>query len=766
MQLIHLAPRIQRPALQHWVEQLPADEPVGLVVDLAPNVKGWILQSLQPGSQSSRQELGDFLELDSAQQEVVARWFQAIDWLEQAPANFSERLTQWVTERRAGQLARQLGWATSAGAGQRWVAAGADLLRLAHEHQPRLCTFWLDEPAFFTADPSLIPQARLLRQLDTICAQELARLKGLELDSALLDGLAAASIPVEVGWLNHPDWTPTRILPQLAGPSQVLTVACSGKSQVVSLKSPRMWRRPGFLAEAFGELARMGLSVDLLATSQASVTLTLDPGQQALPEQQQQLSQRLDCQVDVLEDCATIHLVGTKIRQLLPQLGPALELFDEHPIHLVSQASSDVSLSFVVSEEQAERLLIPLHALLFGGGQESETYGPTYQQLRTRGGRPLPVVQSQPWWVECRETLLQQVQPGGTYCYHQPSLLQRAAEVCELRSIQQRFYALKANPHPDILALFVGQGFGLECVSPGELARAREATAQCLYTPNFVEPFEYQTAFQQGCKVTLDNLDALRRWPEIFTGQSLMLRLDSGTGTGHHKHVRTAGDSSKFGISAEHWPELARRLKEQRVEVLGLHCHAGSGITDAEHWVRTARFLDQVAEEHFPGAAVLNLGGGLGIPDRPGKQRLDFERLEQTLQAFLQLNSGRQLWLEPGRYLVAEAGVLLSRITQIKTKGQKRYLGLDVGMHTLIRPALYGAYHPIVNLSKLHEPPAWKVDVVGPICESGDVLGHDRWMPESEVGDVVLIANAGAYGASMASHYNLRAPAREVLLLA
>ena len=128
------------------------------------------------------------------------------------------------------------------------------------------------------------------------------------------------------------------------------------------------------------------------------------------------------------------------------------------------------------------------------------------------------------------------------------------------------------------------------------------------------------------------------------------------------------------------------------------------------------------------------------------------------------MHPGRQLWLEPGRYLVAEAGVLLARVTQIKQKGDKRYLGLEIGMNSLIRPALYGAYHPIVNLSRLHEPPTWKVDVVGPICESGDVLGHDRWMPATEVGDVLLIDNAGAYGASMASRYNLREPARELCL--
>jgi len=122
------------------------------------------------------------------------------------------------------------------------------------------------------------------------------------------------------------------------------------------------------------------------------------------------------------------------------------------------------------------------------------------------------------------------------------------------------------------------------------------------------------------------------------------------------------------------------------------------------------------------------------------------------------------VWLEPGRYLVAEAGVLLARVTQLKSKGEQHYLGLATGMNSLIRPALYGAYHRIVNLSRLSEKPSVRYTVVGPICESGDVLGESRMLPPAQEGDVMLIANAGAYGRVMASHYNRRAPAEELVI--
>jgi diaminopimelate decarboxylase/aspartate kinase len=122
------------------------------------------------------------------------------------------------------------------------------------------------------------------------------------------------------------------------------------------------------------------------------------------------------------------------------------------------------------------------------------------------------------------------------------------------------------------------------------------------------------------------------------------------------------------------------------------------------------------------------------------------------------------LWMEPGRYLVAEAGVLLARVTQTKRKGPVRYVGLDTGMNSFLRPALYGAYHEIVNLSRPDEPPAVTADVVGPICETGDVLGHSRRLPPTDPGDVLLVGQAGAYGASMANRYNLRPPAEEGMI--
>jgi len=239
--------------------------------------------------------------------------------------------------------------------------------------------------------------------------------------------------------------------------------------------------------------------------------------------------------------------------------------------------------------------------------------------------------------------------------------------------------------------------------------------------------------------------------------------LDPGRGRGHHSHVRTAGAQSKFGLAPEQLDELAALVHGIGARVVGLHAHSGSGIRAVETWSETALFLARAAER-FPHVEILDVGGGLGVPEQAGQSGLDLAALDDLLQQFRCANPRFRLWLEPGRFLVAQAGVLLARVVQVKHKGEVNFVGLETGMNSLIRPALYGAHHPIVNLTRLDQPAAMLAHIVGPICETGDVLGRSRRIAPAEEGDIVLIANAGAYGRVMSSRYNLREPAGERLL--
>ncbi len=251
--------------------------------------------------------------------------------------------------------------------------------------------------------------------------------------------------------------------------------------------------------------------------------------------------------------------------------------------------------------------------------------------------------------------------------------------------------------------------------------------------------------------------------PRFSKGSDVLLRIDPGVGRGHHPHVRTAGSASKFGIPVAELDQLPDLLAAAPARIIGLHAHVGSGVFDIASWVETARLLASLAT-HQPHARFINIGGGLGVPDRESQAALDLAKLAAALAEVRSQHPKLEFWLEPGRFLVAEAGVLLAKVTQIKRKGTTVFVGLATGMNSLLRPALYGAHHDIVNLTRLDVPATQTVQVVGPICESADVLGHDRDLPETEAGDVLLITTAGAYGRAMASNYNLREPAEEILI--
>jgi diaminopimelate decarboxylase/aspartate kinase len=252
-------------------------------------------------------------------------------------------------------------------------------------------------------------------------------------------------------------------------------------------------------------------------------------------------------------------------------------------------------------------------------------------------------------------------------------------------------------------------------------------------------------------------------WPEVFRGRELLLRIDPGFGRGHHSHVRTGGVHSKFGVPHEEADELAALTAAMAVRVTGLHAHTGSGIFDVANWTETGAVLADLARR-FPHVTVIDLGGGIGVPEQSGHGEIDLGALDRGVAALAHRFPHIEFWMEPGRFLVAKAGVLVAVVTQLKGKGEVQYVGIATGMNSLIRPALYGAHHDIRNLTRLGDPMSHPVNVVGPICESADQLGADRWLPRCREGDVLLIATCGAYGRAMGSNYNLRPPAAEFII--
>jgi bifunctional diaminopimelate decarboxylase / aspartate kinase len=642
---------------------------------------------------------------------------------------------------------------------------------LAAKLQAQRLEIWTDVPGMFSANPRATPSARLLRTLHYDEAQEIATSGAKVLHPRCILPLRQYGIPLHVYATQAPELEGTVLSAAGADGGAQVKAVCSRKGiTLIAMDSPGMWHQVGFLADAFQVFKQHGMSVDLVSTSETNVTVSLDPAANALDnrlvaELVADLS-RL-CRVQVIGPCASVSLVGRNIRAILHQLGGAFEFFEEQKIYLVSQAANDLNFTFVVDENQGDRLVGQLHELLIRPVPGDKVLGPTWQQLFSQPAAA--AADAAPWWHARRHELLAALgEQDAAYVYDLDQVRAAARSLRALAAVARVHYSVKANPHPQLLRALRAEGIEFECVSGGEVARVLELfpdlePQRILYTPNFAPRAEYAWALARGVRVTVDNAYALSAWPQLFRDHEIFVRVDTGVGRGHHTHVRTAGTRSKFGVPIAELAGLARDAHAAGARIIGLQAHVGSGIFDVTSWEHTAQLLAAAARD-LPGLAVIDVGGGFGVPERPDQPGVDLARLDALFTAVRAAHPQLGIWIEPGRFLVAAAGVLLARVTQLKAKGEVRFVGVATGMNSLLRPALYGAYHEIANLTRVEERASELVSVVGPICESADVLGHDRLLPATCEGDVLLIANAGAYGHVMSSQYNLRAPAVERFL--
>ncbi len=617
---------------------------------------------------------------------------------------------------------------------------------------------WTDVAGMYTADPRVVPHARLLRRLDYAEAQELAAMGAKVLHPRCIGPVRAAGIPLWIKSTPEPDLAGTVIEASGPGGARVQALAARTGIMLLSMESLGMWQEVGFLARAFGVLERHGLSVDLVATSESNVTVSLDALANALDPAVLDAAVaelREGCEVRVIGPCAAVSMVGHRIRAVLHEIGPALEAFAEHRIHMVSQAASDLNFTVVVDEDQASRLVLALHGRLLEAGASTDL-GPAWREPEASWPR---------WWNARRDELIQVATEGTPVYVHDLDVVRQQVRKLDAVGVDRRFFAVKACPVPEVLRTVVEEGLGLECVSAGELALAAALVGGdgILFTPNFASRDEYARALALGAVVTVDGDYPLLAWPEIFAGREIHVRVDPGAGKGHHRHVRTAGGASKFGVLPSELPAVNAAAAAAGARVVGLHAHVGSGVGEPGAWGDVATILVGLAAS-CPHLRRLDVGGGLPVPYRPGELPLDLAAVARGLAPARALLPALEIWVEPGRFLVAEAGVLLLRVTQTKTKGNRHFVGVDGGMNALLRPALYGAWHPVVNLSRPDSPTWGPVDVVGPICESGDVVGAGRLLPRCEEGDVLLVGMAGAYGIAMASTYNTRPLPRVVNL--
>ncbi|MFB6221479.1 MAG: diaminopimelate decarboxylase [Halolamina sp.] len=354
---------------------------------------------------------------------------------------------------------------------------------------------------------------------------------------------------------------------------------------------------------------------------------------------------------------------------------------------------------------------------------------------------------------------------------------QRVRENC--RRLRDAFrdaeiqYAAKAHTARETLQTVHEEGFAVECASAGEVRRALDAGvpgAAVTYTA--VNPpardldavlaaweAEPDLTFTVGAADTLDRLDA-----RGFDGR-LRLRINPGVGAGHHEKVTTGGHP-KFGVGLDRAPELAASAAD-RFDFAGIHAHAGSGITgdqldDHRELVRRMGDLARTLENRGVSVETVDVGGGFGVPYREEAPPLPLDAVAEATRDALG-ETDATLAIEPGRYVVADAGVLLTRVNTVKDTPEAVVAGVDAGMTTLLRPALYDAYHAVRNLVPgSNTRNTVGVTIAGPVCETADLLCENRPLPRPEREDLLAVGNAGAYGYEMASTYNSRPRPAEV----
>jgi diaminopimelate decarboxylase len=373
------------------------------------------------------------------------------------------------------------------------------------------------------------------------------------------------------------------------------------------------------------------------------------------------------------------------------------------------------------------------------------------------------------------------------WAYDAATIGQRIAALKQFDVVR---FAQKANSNTHILRLMRAQGVAVDAVSLGEIERALAAGyqpgvhnghADIVFTADLLDHATLARVVELGIPVNCGSADMLDQLGAAAPGHPVWLRINPGFGHGHSNKTNTGGEHSKHGIWHEELVSALQKLRANGLVLQGLHMHIGSGV-DYSHLQEVCGAmvaLVRTVKAQGMDLRAISAGGGLSIPYQAGEPVIDTAHYFALWDAARQeiaslLGHPVQLELEPGRYLVAESGVLVSEVRAVKSQGSKHFVMVDAGFSDLARPAMYGSYH---GMEFIHADgtavvgPVQDTAVAGPLCESGDVLTQgeggvvqDRALPVPQVGDLLVVHDTGAYGASMSSNYNTRPLIPEVLI--
>ena len=367
------------------------------------------------------------------------------------------------------------------------------------------------------------------------------------------------------------------------------------------------------------------------------------------------------------------------------------------------------------------------------------------------------------------------------WCYDAQTIKARVDQLAGFETVR---FAQKACSNLHILRLIREQGVRVDAVSLGEIERALLAgfspagtPAGIVFTCDLFDDVTLRRVVELNIEVNTGSIDMLRQLGERSRGHRVWLRINPGFGHGHSRKTNTGGENSKHGIWHDQVHEALDLIRQFGLKLVGLHMHIGSGV-DYAHLEQVGNAMTSAVKMLDHDIEAFSIGGGLSTPYREGDEPVDIQRYSnawrqarQDIEAFL--GHPVRMEIEPGRFLVAESGCLVTEVRAVKKVGSRHFILVNAGFNDLMRPALYGAYHHMTLLdaegTPIHRPEHDYV-VGGPLCESGDIFTQDehgvtpRLLPEAQVGDLLIMHDTGAYGASMSSNYNSRPLLPEVLI--
>lgn len=607
---------------------------------------------------------------------------------------------------------------------------------------------WTDVNGIYSGDPNKLENVNLINSISYNAAQEISAMGAKVIHPYCIKPCKNNNIPIIIKNTYNILNKGTIIESNDNLENSIYAITNQSNISIFKIESLNMWNNYGFVYDIFSKFKDFNVDVNIINTSQFDITTTTDDNDKEKLEKLK-LSLEEKYNVEILHNCDCVSVVGDNIKKY-KKLNKIMNIIQNYDIKLTSYSSNDMTLSFIVSKDISIDLSNKIHNIVF-----------PYYNFK---------IPNNVWWKDFLEL------PGPNECkylYNLDIVKQKIENLKKLSNVDQVYYAMKANNFESILYTIIRSDFGIETVSVEEieliinLTKDYNKNINILYTPNFSNVSSYKKVFNYNDCIDkiniitiIDNLNIIIENLELFKNKKIGIRLDLDYGFGHCNKVITQGQDSKFGITADDFIKILPILNNNNIIVTGLHSHMGSGITDYKHWVNNLNLILETIKSipaSLNNIEWIDIGGGFGI----GKT-IDFSKLNEEIGIIKSMINNIKIFIEPGRYIVAESGIIWGSVNQVKYKNKTKFIGTNIGMTDLIRPALYSAIHPVFFKESLIKE---LVTVVGPICESGDVLIRNLEVNKNiSVGDSVIVTNTGAYGFVMASNYNNRKlPSQEIL---